>query len=254
MNAEYFLDTDGEKYHVLNEQRVEKAVFELRPNINRDSSVCAEVHAPNRNALKLPVEVIDNKESVEVTWSGGAVVEFPPCEECIRHVSPRSEPPTLRETIEFHQASEPLRLSARQRHRAKQVIRTLESEVEDLATGESRNTGLGAVDLVDEWEPIPPSVSGSFSESVAVEQVVPVEEIRGGGRCQNVIPERIESILHKMLHGGWDLHRGRKPPQLIQTKFGYYVDADGNHRALVYKILGLDTLYAEVCDLRHGRG
>lgn len=101
---------------------------------------------------------------------------------------------------------------------------------------------------LDEWRTEPED--GEWREgSKARERMVNPEKIVGtdGINVDRFLPNRLLKALR--LIGNEEYHQKPEyPPNLnyYPEKDEYYVGADGNHRAIAFKALGLDEIYAEV--------
>jgi hypothetical protein len=113
------------------------------------------------------------------------------------------------------------------------------------------------LDLVDEWAPCPTwndldemsPVDVFDPEAVGenVDQWVPMDTVVGTNPnlTSRFVDRRAERILKWMLAGDFQVkHEDR--PHYIKVGDNYYVGADGNHRTLISKAVGVERLYAEV--------
>lgn len=88
---------------------------------------------------------------------------------------------------------------------------------------------------------------------------VPVDKIVG--TCpQNIHrfqPYRFQKVLKKLAMGEWREEVGKpEAPHFKQVGDFYYIGSDGTHRALAFKALGIEKLYARVTyyDIIHEAG
>lgn len=100
-------------------------------------------------------------------------------------------------------------------------------------------------DLVDEWAAWRPPREMEYGESET--RMVDVDRIVGTDpmNVDRLVERRLVRIVNTMVEGNWKPRYNRVV--LARHPDGdYYVTADGNHRVLVHKFVGIDRIYAEV--------
>lgn len=120
----------------------------------------------------------------------------------------------------------------------------------ELATKIDRGKITKPQDIVDEWEPIPDKglVWGKdLVEDDTKYLHINTERLIGTARqnIERLEKDRMLNILEIIWKNNYK-HRGFEPPQLVLINGRYYVNSDGNHRALAHKALDTDDMYAKV--------
>lgn len=130
--------------------------------------------------------------------------------------------------------SETLSLTEAQERRAEELLEMLYSEITPA-------------EVVDEWRAAPNRVGMEWEELGC--EYVRVEDIVGteGHNVERLDAGRMRQVV-KMLVGGEFEVESRFPPVLCKVDGEYFVDADGNHRVLAHKYIGIDEIYAEVVE------
>lgn len=127
---------------------------------------------------------------------------------------------------------ETISLTSEQRERANEMLEQLDGESEPQ-------------DFVDEWRVAPNRVGMEWKEEAY--QYVPTGMIVGteGHNVERLVPGRLRSVVEKLLAGKFE-KEPRFPPALCWVDGEYFVDADGNHRVIAFKYIGIEEVYAEV--------
>lgn len=128
-----------------------------------------------------------------------------------------------------------LTLSEKQEEKARKIIKTIDLESEPS-------------DFISLWEPTPEKRQelewkDEGTRYVRVDNIVGTEPFN----TNRLVPGRLEDILRKMIEGKFEKEHSL-PPVLSKVDGKYYVDADGNHRVLAHKMLGIEKIYAEIIE------
>lgn len=143
----------------------------------------------------------------------------------------------------FH--NDGIELTEEQRQRAEEAL-------EQIKRGEVTHPK----DLLDEWKACPEwqeidrMYEGDvYKESVTVEKWIPISNIVGtvSGNIDRFKKSRIESAFQRLLDGRFEPDHSRKP-HYIEVGGDLYVGADGNHRSIACKVVGLDKILARVSE------
>lgn len=125
-------------------------------------------------------------------------------------------------------------LDEQQEAKLEELLRDLHSDMKPL-------------DLVDEWRAAPNRVGLEWEERgyeyVSVDSIVGTE----GHNVERLDAGRLRRVLEMLREGQFEKEH-RFPPVLCKVGSEYFVDADGNHRVLAHKYLGLEKVYAEVVE------
>lgn len=222
---------DGDRLHVSNGQHANGRVFSIRPRTRRTSSLCTNASFDRSELDAYPLSRIKSRSQLD----GVAV-----CSTCHLHVEDLT-------AEAFTPPTDPLDLSDAHVRRAENVIARLEDELGAMLydAHETRDSGLTPRDFVDDWEEAPQEFRRDRSADELGTRAVSVDEIVGSRHPDRFIPQRLERVLYKMLHGGWETAHPN-PPKLAEVNGAFYVHENGNHRTLAYKALGIDRMHAAV--------
>lgn len=222
---------DGDCLHVSNGQQANGRVFSIRPRLRRTSSLCTNASFDRSELESHPLSRV--KAGSQLDW---ATV----CPTCHLHVEDLPEEA-------FTPPTDPLELSDAHVRRAKNIIARLEDELGETLYDayETRDSGLTPLDFVDEWAEPPQKFRQNRQADELETRAVSVDAIVGSRHPDRFIPQRLERVLYKMLHGGWETAH-LNPPKLAEVDGTFYVHENGNHRTLAYKSLGIDRMHAAV--------
>lgn len=100
-------------------------------------------------------------------------------------------------------------------------------------------------DFVSEWKATPDRIGREWDD--LGERYVQVDEIVGTEpqNVERLEPKRLIDIIKKLTRGKF-VKEHRYPPALCEVNGEYFVDADGNHRVLAFKYIGINRIYGEV--------
>lgn len=108
-------------------------------------------------------------------------------------------------------------------------------------------TDITPDEVVDEWRAAPSRVG--MEGEVLGEHCVLVADIVGteGHNVERLDAGRMRRVVEMLVQGEFELEH-HFPPVLCKVNGEYFVDADGNHRVLAHKYIGIDEIYAEVVE------
>lgn len=130
---------------------------------------------------------------------------------------------------------ENLELTQRQQERLEQIKSLLQS---------TPNQDITPTTLVDSWEPAPETHTMEWETSkrwVHTSNIVGTVKMNIE-RCD---ARRMLKHIERIERNDFDL-KHPCPPALKQVDGEFYVDADGNHRVLLFKSIGVNKIWAEV--------
>lgn len=217
MEIDCYTDPEMDTVHISNSQHTNGGVFRIRSKKNRTTTLCRVPFGSRENVEQYQLDKIQE-------WIGDRYSKL--CVECGLHFPERPYE-------YFIPPKEPLTLTPEQRQTAETVLQDLRTDT---------HQELKPTSFVSKWACSPENTTG---EAVTVKTHVSVDRIVGGGRQNGLIPARVERIFYRMVNGGWDT-KHEAPPVLAKIDGEYYVTQDGNHRTIVYKLLGIDSMYADV--------
>lgn len=233
MKIDCLVDDRTGAVHVSNSQHINGCIELLSDTPGCTSSVCGELHS-DRSAIKR-IPICDLLPYVAV--KGSCL-----CPDCQWYVEELQH-------YEFSPLTTPIQLSTEQVSKAKQVRRVLAEGMGDkLRTArETHDSSFEPLDFVDRWDDAPDSVSRFLEKPPRHRTSVNPASIVGSTSSTRLIPQRVDRILYKMLHGGWDVSHC-SVPVLAEYDREYFVTEEGNHRCLVFKMLDIADVEVEVVD------
>lgn len=134
-----------------------------------------------------------------------------------------------------------LKLTDEQREKAYHIIQTLHSNPDKITH---------PTDLINEWVPQPSHDKITWTGNTE-EQYVNTDNIIGteAMNTDRLEPSRLMKTLARLVNNQYH-EQPRSPPSLNKIEDEYYVGADGNHRCIIFKALGIEQIYAEVNEYR----
>lgn len=199
-------------------------IVRLRDRTGRYKSLCREFNNTNPETISklFSIDMLYDKEKYSI------------CEECRCHLPERLSGLPFEEKIE---------IDSGQKATAKSAIEKLERELGDRLYEEHETRNEVNLDaFVDTWQ----NPDDRPRNNRVQEKLIKTSDIIGSTSPKRLIPQRLEYILFKMIHNSW-YRQYHSPISVVENqKEKYFITKNGNHRAIAYKIAGIERIYASV--------
>jgi hypothetical protein len=218
-----YIDNIKPEIHIRNIQTIEGDIVSLREKTGRYKSLCREFNNTNPETISkfLSTDRLYDKENNSV------------CEECRCH---------LPEGLSGFPFEENIKIDSGKKSLAKSVIEKLDRLYKE---GETRNE-VNPDAFVDRWQ----NTDFRLRDNRIQERLIKTSNIIGSTSRKRLIPQRLEYVLFKMIHNSW-YRQYHNPISVVENqREKYFISKDGNHRAIAYKIAGIEHIYASVQSIK----